>query len=315
MLEICFNDSVKGALKMAQRCTNSHSIGGGVGVITSSNKSKLLSFIEKRKALRQFKRERMELTNQAVSLGGNSKDVLGISFHLSEGDIVAPIELEQCPRKDFILSSMIYNRCDDLGDLKKSALEFWQNTMNDLERLKQGADKVRIWVDNTPEAACGLLFVADILVNTDTVIHIVPLPKKHQRDDNCYVEYGGWGDVHPELFGTFLDREKILTKEEVLELSSEWKRLQKENAPLRAVEDDKVISVDESYYDNLIRKEFPKESCTIAGLIGNSISKQKILTGDVFIAKRIKFFIQNGELEIITSSEKGFYRNIIKVVK
>lgn len=315
MLEVCFNDSVKGALKIAQRCTNTHSIGGAVGVITSSNRSKLLSFVEKRKALRQFKRERMELANQAVSLGGNSKDVLGISLHLSEGDILAPIELAQCPRKDLILSSIIYNGYDDLECLEKSALGFWQSTMNDLERLKQGADKVRIWVDNTPEAACGLLFVADVLVNTDTAIHMVSLPKKHQRDDNCYVEYSGWGDVHPELFGTFLDREKELTKEEVLELSLEWKKLQAENAPLRAVENDKVISVDESYYDNLIRKEFPKESCTIAELIGNSLCNEKILTGDVFIAKRIKFFIENGELEVITNSEKGFYRNIIKVVK
>lgn len=288
MLEICFYDCIKGALQVAQHCGDGRSIGGAISIITSS-KNKLLSFFEKRKALRQFRRRQEELQKQAISLGGNREDILGISFHLSNGDIIAPIEFDKCPRKDLIFSLITFNRYDNEVD-EKSALKYWQDTINDFERLKQGADKVRIWVDSTPDATCGLLFVADLLANTDTEIHIVSLPKKHITGD-CIVEFRGWGEVPPELFGTFLSGEKILSKEEVSKLSLQWKKIQLENASLRVVENDKVISVDENYYDDLIRSEYPKENCKIGVLIGNSLGKQKIPTGDVFIAKRIKIFI------------------------
>ena len=314
MLEVCFNDSVKGALKMAQHCTNGDTA-GAMGVILTPNKNKLLTFFERRKVLRQFKKEQAELKKQAVSLGGNSEDVLGISLCLSEGDVVAPIELEQCPRKDFIYSWLAFNPYGELEELEKSILEFWSNTMADLQRLKQGVDKARVWVDQTPEAACGLLFVADLLVNTDTEIHIVSLPKECQRKDKDSMNYWSWSQVPAELFGTFLEHEKILTKEEVRELSLEWKRLQSENAPLRVVEKGKVISVLESYYDDLIRKEFPKETCRVGELIGRVLGNPQIPTRDVFIAKRIKCFIQNGELELVSDKEEGFYSHVIQTVK
>lgn len=255
------------------------------------------------------------MQKQAISIGGNREDVLGISLYLSEGDIVAPIEFKQCPRKDFILSVLTFNSYDEKENLEESVLKFWQNAFIDLERLKQGAEKIRIWVDSTPEACCGLLFVADLLVETNTEINIVPLQKKHQISENSIAEFRSWGEVVPELFGTFLINERALTKEEIRSLSMQWKELQSENAPLRVVKNNIVISADEDYYDSLIRSEFPKESCKVGELIGNSLGKQKIPTGDVFIARRIKSFIQNGELEIIYSYEKEFYGNIIRVVK
>lgn len=46
MLEVCFNESVKGALAVAQRCENS--VGGTVGIIAD----KKLSFFAARRALK-----------------------------------------------------------------------------------------------------------------------------------------------------------------------------------------------------------------------------------------------------------------------
>ena len=265
--------------------------------------------------MKKIKREQKDLQKQAISIGGNREDVLTISFYLSEGDIVAPIEFEQCPRKDIILSVLTFNTHGEIENLEKSALKFWQNTFLDLERLKQGADKIRVWLDNTPEACCGLLFVADLLVNTNTEINIVPLPKKHQISENRVAEFRSWGEVAPELFGTFLINERTLTKEEIHTLSIQWKELQSENSPLRVVKNNIVISANEDYYDNLIHNEFPKESCKVGELISKAICEQKIPTGDVFIARRIKSFIQNGELKIIVDNEKEFYESIIEVVK
>lgn len=307
MLEVCFSDSVKGSLTLAQNCNNI--IGGAVSVLTNSKG--VCSYFEKRKALKRYRKRKQELQKQAVSLGGKREDIVGISFGLSEGDIKAPISFEDCPRKDYIHSTFSFDRYDELEGIEQSINDFWSSCIDDLKKLKSNPEKIRIWLDRTPDAQCGLLFVADLLKNSETEIHIVELPEKIQREDNCIVEYRGWGDVESELFGTFLDRERTLTKAEIIKLSQQWEKLKKENSPLRVIEKGVIISADESYYDSQIKCEFPKDTCKIANIIGNALAKQKILTGGVFIAKRIKHFINAGELVVIDSSNDRFYGTVV----
>lgn len=67
MLEVCFNDSVKGALILAQHCED-NLIGGAVSVI--SNRKGLLPFFSKRK--------------QSKSIEGNMKNFKTQLFHWVE---------------------------------------------------------------------------------------------------------------------------------------------------------------------------------------------------------------------------------------
>lgn len=306
MLEVCFSDCVKGALAFAQNCD--HCIGGAVSIITSSKG--IFSYFEKMKAQKQYIKRKLELQKRAVSIGGNKEDIVSISFGFSEGDIRAPISAADCPRKDYIRSVFAFNRYDEHENMEQIINSFWDNCIADLEKLQSSPAKVRIWADRTPDAQCGLLFVADLLKNTETEIHIVELPEKIQRDDHCIIEYRGWGDVEPELFGTFLEGERTLAKAEINKLSQQWGKLTEENSSLRVFENDMIISVDESYYDNLIRREFPEGTCKVANIIGNAIGTQKILTGDVFIAKRIRHFIDNGEL-VVENTHDGFYGTVV----
>lgn len=312
MLEVCFNDYVKGALAIAQQCEN-RVIGGAVGVIT--DKKGLSAFFAKRKALKEHHKKQAALQKQAVSLGGKREEIVGISFGLSEGDIQAPFHLEDCPRKECIRSIFSFDRHNENEDTEQSINDFWQNCIEDLEKIKSNPSKIRIWLDNTPDARCGLLFLADLLKDSETEIHIVELPRKIKREDNCIVEYRGWGEVEPQLFGTFLDREKVLTKSEIASFSNQWQVLKSENMPLRVVKNDIVVSADESYYDHLIRKEFPHDTCGVAHIIGCALGRQNILTGDVFIAKRIQAFINSGELRIISNGNDGFYGTIVSCEK
>lgn len=260
MLEVCFNDSVKGALKLSK------------------------SF----------------------------EDIAGVSLLLSEGDIKSPIALEGCPRKDCIYSSFSFDRYNELEDIEDSFNEFWQYSIADLKKLKSNSGKIRIWLDHTPDAQCGLLFTADLLKDSSTEIHIIELPERVKRDEHCEIEYHGWGEVEPKLFEAFLDREQILTYQETKNLSERWQILKSENAPLRVVENNKVISADIKYYDDLIRDVFPADACRIANIIGNALFRHKILTGDVFIAKRIQHFITTGELAVIADSDDRFYETVVR---
>lgn len=307
MLEVCFCDSVRGSLMHAQNCNNC--IGGAVSFITGSKG--IFSYFEKRRALKEYKKRKLVLQKQAVSLGGRREDIVSISFGLSEGDIKAPITIDSCPRKDYISSIFAFDRHDEHENMEQTISSVWNNCIEDLEKLKSSPEKVRIWLDRTPDAQCGLLFVADLLKNSEREIHIIELPERIRREDHCIVEYRGWGDVEPELFGTFLDGERILTKAEIMKLSQQWEKLKEENAPLRVVENGAVISTDESYYDNLIRCEFPKDTCKVAHIIGNTLGKHMVLTGDVFIAKRIQHFIHAGELVVMDNSDDRFYGTVV----
>ncbi len=309
MLEICFNDSVKGALAIAQHCGDI--IGGAASIGIISDKKGALSFFAKRKALKEYKKRQIKLQKISVPLGGKREDLVGISFGLSESDIQAPICLGDCPRKEYIRSMFSFDRYDEQEDMETSLDEFWINCVKDLQKLKSNPSQIRVWLDYTPDAQCGLLFIADLLKESQTEIHIVELPRRITGEDNCIVEYRGWGEVEPQLYGTFLYREKVLTGKEVTDLANRWQLLKSENSLLRVVENGSVINADISYYDNLIRKEFPKDTCKIAHIIGSALGKQGILTGDVFIAKRIQHFIDNGELVVLGKTDDGFYSTVV----
>lgn len=309
MLEVCFSDSVKGALALAQHCKDGV-IGGAVGFIT--DKKGPAAFFAKRKALREYRKKQMELQKRAVALGGTSRQLVGLSFGLSEGDIAAPISLEDCPRKDCIYSMFSFERHREREDVEDSFQEFWRACVKDLDKLKSNPPKIRVWLDNTPDAQCGLLFVADLLKGSQTEIHVVQLPQRITREDGCIVEYRGWGEVEPQLYGTFLENERILQGWEVAGFAEQWQRLKTENAPLRVVEHGLVRSADSSYYDDRIRKEFPEDACSIAQIIGGALGKQGVLMGDVFLAKRIQFFLENGELTVSGKTEGGFYSTVVK---
>lgn len=312
MLEVCFSDSAKGALAFAQHCED-NVIGGAVGLIT--NKKGLSCFFAKRKALKEYREKQKKPQRRGISIEGRREDIAGISFGLSEGDIQSPISLEDCPRKDYIRDILSFAGYDEQEDIEKYVNEFWRNCIDDWEKLKANPKKIRIWLDHTPDARCGLLFAADLLKNSKTEIHLVELPERIKREDQYMVEYRGWGEVDPQLYGTCLAREKILTEKEITELSNQWQLLKIENAPLRVVEHDVVISADECYYDDLIKKEFPQNTCKVAEIIGNALGKQKILTGDVFIAKRIQQFIKSGELVIVNNEYDRFYNAVVRCVK
>lgn len=81
------------------------------------------------------------------------------------------------------------------------------------------------------------------------------------------------------------------------------------------VKNGSVISAEPNYYDDLIRMEFPKGSCKVAHIIGCALGKRKILTGDIFIAKRIQNFIKNGELIVSYEGDKGFYSTTVTRAK
>lgn len=66
------------------------------------------------------------------------------------------------------------------------------------------------------------------------------------------MRYGSVGEMELGAAWYFYKHRRLLTETEQAQLLSDWKRLQEENAPLRAMVDGKVQSVPVDFYDEAI---------------------------------------------------------------
>lgn len=310
MLDVCFGDSMKGALCIAQ---NLGAELGGATSITVIGPGKL-NFFQRHKALKRAKEERRRLQAEAVPLDGNPEDVVGISFDFSLGDIAAPLKAEGCPRKEVLFQWLAADPWGEQHQWEESAQQFWQNCLADLEKLKTRAaqgEPMRLWADATPACACGVLFVAHLLKESASPLSLVVLPQTYRRPDGAAVEYSAWGEVEPERLGGFVKNAVLLTDKARLELAEQWDTLLRENAPLRAVKNGRVVSAEMDYYDDLIRREYPRQPCRVGELIGNVLAKQRPGVGDWLLAQRIRALIAQGELKVLQKDSERFYNTQI----
>ena len=225
MIELCFDQSTQGALRCAQHCGAEsrkafgaifgYEEAGGSGenvestIVIGSDDGKKPTKREIRQVLRDFQRKQEALEREAVPLGGNAGDVLALSLGLDMGDIREPLgeSRHQLQRQ--------WYGSDGTGHQEqalRAADRDWQETLEAAERLRAlgPGDAVRVWVDQTPHSACGLLHAASLLKGTNAAVSVVTLPPWRALSDNAVETYLGWGEVAPELFGHFLSREEPL---------------------------------------------------------------------------------------------------------
>lgn len=312
MLELCFDRSARGGLRAAQHCGDP---GGMVPIARSSavhiRREELPEEDRQQaEALRKRAEERFryvtEARKNAVSLGGDPEDVLGLELALSVGDIREPLA-EACSRRELL------RRWFEDGEL---ADRYWRESMEAVRRLEACGDgeRVRVWVDQTPDSLCGLLFAAGLLVKAGAQASAVFLPPWRDRLDRTVVMYKDWGELAPEEFGSFLPLEQPLTPGVLRMLAARWQTLRGENAPLRAVVNGRVRSVGEDFYDDLIRKALPEGRRKIALVIGDILGREQPGIGDSLLADRIRVLLEQGEYRLVQEVPEAFYKSVIEKV-
>ena len=300
MLELCFDQSTQGALRQAQHCG-----GGGrkvFGVIVGHDDGSPATEEEIQRVRRQAQQKQEALDREAIPLGGNAGDVLGLSLGLDMGDIREP------------LGEVRHQLLKQWYDWDEVADRDWGRCLEAAEHLKAvgSGDTVRIWVDRTPASACGLLHAASLLKDTKAAVHVVVLPFWRERPDGVVETYLGWGEMEPERFGHFLSREEPVPPLALGAMAHRWEVLQKENAPLRAVVNGQVRSVGEDFYDDLIRRHIPEGQTKIAPIIGNVLGQERPGIGDVWLAERIRWMLSTGELRMVREDREMFYSSIVE---
>ena len=120
------------------------------------------------------------------------------------------------------------------------------------------------------------------------------------------------GEMSPNIVPYFYKRRRQLTQTEQAALLTEWKRMQEENAPLRAMVDGKVQSVSEDFYDEIILSCVPEEEKSRAALtVGRALAKLDEAgnrVSDMLIFSRVRALGAAGKLEIV--QDGATYRDI-----
>lgn len=121
-----------------------------------------------------------------------------------------------------------------------------------------------------------------------------------------------WGEVLPNQWHRYMQLQKAIPEEVINSYAAYWQKLQKENAPLRAVLNGKLISVNEAFYDPFIEQcimsmdsEFTEAQC-ISKIINEHLAISLSL-----IQSRIETMIQEGKLDVV-DDVKGYQRRLRK---
>lgn len=121
------------------------------------------------------------------------------------------------------------------------------------------------------------------------------------------------GEMSPNIVPYFYKRRRQLTQTEQAALLTEWKRMQEENAPLRAMVDGKVQSVSEDFYDEIILSCVPEEEKSRAALtVGRALAKLDEAgnrVSDMLIFSRVRALGAAGRLTVV--QDGATYRDMV----
>ena len=320
MIEIVFNDSACASLKMAQRYGDGDYCGGSSGVIIGHSDGHEPTPNEIEEAQREVEAREKLAWERAVPLGGNPDDVFGFSLALDVGDIS---ENKPGPLRQQAFEHLwsIYPN----GEGQQAACELMQAATDNLIMVRQRmltGESLRIWCGNQPDEVCGLHWFMAQLIRWEKsckAVFLVKIPEWEADDDGTIIGKSGSGECQPADWHRYVASQQLLPPVMCHHLAKHWHELQRDNAPLRAVINGQLMSVDEAFYDGFIQREIDEQDDVFheARLIGSVLGGYRLGVGDAWIAQRIEDMIRQGNLEPVDKSDNDspiYHRSLRKRV-
>ncbi|MDR3543501.1 MAG: DUF3658 domain-containing protein [Desulfosporosinus sp.] len=278
MIEIAFSESSAGSLKMA-------------------------------KSMKQGKEQcvaKKPCNWSGTTMGGSSKDVEALTLALDIGDI-SEMDTDMNAHKKFLDKLFA-----DIPGVPDEIWEINQHTLMRLQETKVTLESVRMWIcASNPAELCGLYCVCRLMVDAQSSLSVVRIPEQIQKD-NYIISYNNTGEIHPEAFRAFTKYEEPISKLQRKVYANIWNDLVRENAPLRAVINGRLIGVPKDFYDSALRAYMPDGEFMVAQLVGKTLG-QIPGVGDRWLFQRIQAMLQSGELVLAsTATEDHPYANVVK---
>lgn len=238
----------------------------------------------------------------AMQANGKLGGVLPLTLALDIGDI-AGIEDDMHSRRE-VLEALF-------GDFPGVPREIWRSNLRTLERLRgagRTGEAVRVWVkEDDPAELCGLYFICHMLGNGN--IELVRIPAEWEESE-CVSQIHS-SDELTQLDG-LVEQAEALSSTRRDAYAMRWEMLQRENAPLRAVINGRIMGVPEDFYDFALRANLPNGECPLAQIIGKAMA-QLPGVGDRWLFLRLQAMLRAGELtEISPPDAEHPYTGVVR---
>lgn len=300
MLEVLFSESAAGSLKMAM---SHHSVMGGcIGIIGTHEDGSPFSAEETEHLQQEHEEQERRRWAQAVPLQGDTRDILPFPLWLSIG----PIDEEGIgPLREATLEQLL----SLYPQGRQTVAEILASTRQRLATLLSRAahEPVRIWVDHTPDAACGLRWTLDQLrplgfENLDLQVVELPVLAPHEGGGLVLCNLG---ELHPSEWGRLAQTARPLPADQAAALAVQWQQLKAQDAPLRAVLNGVLVSAAEDLYDPYLRRVLDDLEDTFqeAALIGRTLAQFPLGFDDAWLAMRVEQWIADGKLAAVTKPD------------
>lgn len=315
MIEVVFGESACGGLRMAQHYGEGKCRPGAVLFIQPMNGRKPTRK-ERRAAQKEAEEKERLAWERAVPLGGSPGDVYGISLALSMGEIE-----ENVPGLQRL--SVLEQRCrtwpDDFWkEEARKLLQQAKETLNAVRARGEAGEPLRIWYSDQPEEACGLYWMMAQMDGWEACgpVTLVKLPEWTELDSHTIVRHNSWGEVAPFDWHRYLPLQKPAPAAFRRSCAAHWKTLQRENAPLRAMLNGRLVSAPATLYDHVIIREIGAQAHEFREfvVIGDVIGKYQLGIGVGWVAYRIEEMIRAGNLEVVTNAaeDRPSYDRILR---
>ncbi len=292
MIELTFNQSAGGGLKLAQAMQQGQEIN-----------STVLRIGGKGEEGREAGKPRPWT---GLTMEGSPKDVEALTLVLDKGDI-SDLDTDMNSRPKLL---------DQLfGDYPGVSGEIWTTSKQALTRLQEAKatrEAVRIWVcAGNPEELCGLYYVCHLLEDAAVPLSMVGITEEVEKDKGM-ISYRSVGEIIPEALGGYAAGAKPISPLRRKVYADTWLDLVRENAPLRAVINGSLLGVPEDFYDFALRANMPEGEFKMAWLIGSTLG-QIPGVGDRWLFLRVQKMLETGELiRVSGATEDHPYSEVVK---
>lgn len=298
MIEVVFNDSMKGSLKSAMNYNSEKMLNGP------------FAFVGEKPSEEELKKQ-----FEGKPIGGSTADVIQFGFIMDIGSLSEDLYDET--RIDLFKSTYIHFE-DDAEVKEGQARSYFGKLNRDLATLNQGiieGKAIRVWLSDSPHERCAYYALCHYLRHQDVELVVVEPPGVVTEDDNKMTVYKSWNEIEPGKLYKYLDCERKISTVEKVSNGNQWVSLIEENGDLRSIVCGQLMTVPIDFYDHLIYKYLTYEPKLMGRVIGELMGKNPIGVIDSWFADRIKHFIDLGHVKVAgVHDESHPYGLIIQLI-
>lgn len=175
-------------------------------------------------------------------------------------------------------------------------------TLKALRKLAEAGKTFRIWYSSSAMEMCGFYYLCNVMKDYDVDVYAVELPQVFTIGDKSK-HIASWGMAHTYEFGYLAENQRLLSKSELKYRASLWQALVEENAPLRAVVSNVLMSVPAEFYDALFMGCFTGTTIRENEWVSEIMSMYLGISSG-FVEQRIWEMGKNGVISLVRDGER-----------